>query len=423
MRVLQVAYSDQGGAAKSCIRLHLGLLKIGVASRLLVIEQTNREIPESYKFHPKYVKRDPPLLRDRIKVKVNRILREFGLQVNRPERSVTHENRLEGRPDGFEKFSNPRTEWDITQDENYQWADIINLHWVAGFIDYPSFFRLNKKPLFWTLHDMNPFTGGCHYSLGCDGYTRDCKNCPQLYGSTDTNYSRELLEIKKESILDAEIKPVIISPSIWLKKHSKASIAFSQCKHYHILYSLDTEQFKPRDKKLSREILGIPQSRNVVLFVAESIYNKRKGFDNLKQLIDNNSDPNTLYCSVGKGSSFLNGDSYMHLGLIHDERLMSMVYSAADLFLITSKEDNYPNTVIEALCCGCPILGLNNGGIPEMVDEHSGLILSTEDSLDTALVKLIENDKFSRAQISTRARSKYTLENQASAYYNLYSTC
>lgn len=425
MKVLLIAYSDQGGAAKSCIRLHLGLLKIGVASRLLLFDRHHSEIPESYQFYPKYVRRAPSALTNRLRGKIYRLSKELGYSIFNPDEPVSHEDRLVGRVEGFEKFSAPKTDWDITQDENYQWADVVNLHWVAGFLDYGSFFKLNTKPIVWTLHDMNPFTGGCHYSLGCEGYQTSCDKCPQLLGTADDQYSGKLLQVKQDALINSAIKPVIVTPSKWLQKYSQKSRLFAELQHHHIPYGIDTDIFQLRNKDHCKDILGIPQDKVVLLFVAESLNNRRKGFQFLLDTIVKTDDLNLLFCSVGRGDLSIDSPNYLGLGVIKDELLMSIIYSAADLFLITSIEDNLPNTVIESLACGCPVIGSPYGGVREMIDiNRNGLLLRelSQASIQSSISDALGNS-FDRKEIMSSAAKEYAEVRQAMDYCNLYEQC
>ncbi len=422
MKVLHVSYSDQGGAAKSCIRLHLGLLKIGVNSRLLLLHRSDDSIPKSYQFYPGYVKRKSPPFKERVKGKIYRLTKEIGVPIMKPNPVPSHEEQLEGRGTGYELFSNPNTEWDITQDENYEWADVVNFHWVAGFLDYESFFRQNRKPLVWTLHDMNPFTGGCHYSLGCSGYRDNCQSCPQLENASNATYSSELFLAKKESLSEALREPIILSPSQWLKNQSERSFIFRNFRHYVVRYGIDTDIFKMRDKLYSREVLSIPFDKKVILFVAASVFNRRKGFDIALNAMKKLNRGDVLFFTVGKVEANIEDEAHQNLGVISDERLMSMVYSAADLFLIPSLEDNLPNTAIEALCCGCPVIGNDVGGISEIL-RSSEFCISISSISDMASAINIGIDKdYPREKIAIQAKQIWSLEVQAQEYHNLYNS-
>jgi hypothetical protein len=160
MKILLVNTYDNGGAANACIRLHQGLLNQGVASKLLLLHKT-KDIEKSYLFkkNPETNNRSRSYYFKRIQ---HKIAKKWNFTFLKPRLSK-EEVFFKKRAAGLELFSSPYSKYDITNSPLYQEADIINLHWVAGFLDYESFFKKNKKPVIWTLHDMHPFTGGEHY--------------------------------------------------------------------------------------------------------------------------------------------------------------------------------------------------------------------------------------------------------------------
>lgn len=170
MKVLHVNTKDTGGAALAALRLHYALLQAGFDSSMLVLKLSRTDVPRVFQV--------PHKRHSRIVTIGRRVGRLLGLFQSYDE-AVT--NALAGKVIGFDGYSLPNSPYDITKLDVYKKADIIHLHWVAGFVDY-SFFSKNSKPVVWTFHDMAPFTGGCHYSSGCEGYRTDCVQCPQIEG-------------------------------------------------------------------------------------------------------------------------------------------------------------------------------------------------------------------------------------------------
>ena len=308
----------------------------------------------------------------------------------------------------------------------YKSADVIHLHWVSNnFLDYKSFFFNNAKPIVWTLHDMNPFTGGCHFSEDCEGYLQECLNCPQLKGTEDPNYTNKMLQGKLDAMKNLQ-NITIVAPSKWLLNKSKESRLFRNFTHLHIPYGIDSEILKPRDKKYSRELLGIPDNKPVILFVAHAIGNKRKGYEYLIRAIEklDLKDKVTL-CAVGGKSDSNARSEFQELGTFSDERLMSAAYSAADVFVIPSLEDNLPNTVLESLLCGTPVIGFPTGGIKEMIEDGKNGFLCNEISVNALVDKL---DQYlrepealeERSKIRSEAVKKYDSQVQVKQYITLY---
>jgi len=418
MKVLIVNTYDRGGAANSCKRLHLGLLDAGVHSKVL-LKNKNSKWPESFQFTPI---RENPTFQEKLKRKIRRLAQEFKIY-KRKQGVDDKDDFLTTRPKGLEMFSYPDSHLDITQSQLYKEADIINLHWVANFLDLESFFQKNTKPVVWTLHDMNPFTGGEHYEekfLGLD----ECGNpLVRELSKKEIEVSNTNKEFKKQ-IFSQVNNLRILTPSIWLKQEAKQSEVFGKFKVQNIPYGLDPDIFKPLNKIFSRQLLNIPEDKKVILFVADSISNNRKGFVFLKEAFSELDQENLILCAIGSSGSKIISNNIIELGSIKDERLMSAAYSAADVFVIPSIMDNLPNTVIESLMCGTPVVGFPVGGIPDMiVHEENGLL--TQDISVNALVETLEkflsdSKIFDRNKIRQKALKKYDHKIQAESYLKLY---
>jgi len=306
---------------------------------------------------------------------------------------------------------------------------VYNLHWIRGFIDPLPFFRKTQKPVVWTLHDMNPFTGGCHYNVGCNRHRESCGQCPQL-GSTDENDLSQSIWSRKETAYREAIENgrlEIVAPSEWLAEEARRSTLFSKAPVHVIPNSLDHETFHPRNTDGLRSALSIPADHRILLFVADSTQNHRKGFDLLQDaLIELNEEKVTLV-SIGSNRPELDiSTPLLHLGRITSNVLLSVFYSLADIFVIPSRQDNLPNTVLESMACGTPVVGFDTGGIPDMVrPDKTGWRAEPGDahSLRHTIEEALSNDT-TLQRIGQTCRdvveNEYTLEVQARAYRNLY---
>lgn len=415
MNPLLINTADRGGAAKACLRLHQGLLQQNINSKVLLRNKTNNEIPETYQISLHEIERS---LNTKLTDKSIKILKELKLYKPKPDNFAVN------RPKGLEMYSYPFSDYNILKSNLYQNADIINLHWVAIFLDYKLFFQNNKKPVVWTLHDQNPFLGVEHYAETIIGIDKKGYPIKRNISEKEKNIFQENLKIKKEALFNFE-NLHIVAPSIWLSEEAKQSELFGKYKVRIIPYGLDTDTFKPRNKTYSRELLNIPQDKKVILFVADSISNHRKGFIYLQQAFELLKNENTVLLSVGSKNSELNKlKNYRELGRIRDELLMSIIYSIADVFVIPSLMDNLPNTVLESIMCGTPVIGFPVGGIPDMVQDGENGYLTEEISVP-ALFKTIEKflespDVFDRSKIRENAVEKYDLKIQAINYIELY---
>ena len=326
MRVLHVNTYTSGGAANACIALHLGLLEQGVDSHLLTLQPIARSLPQHTVFPAKefvWYQKIQKRLTSLIKEKENQRIREFCDTVNQEA----------------DYFSFINTPYDIIQLEIYRQADIINLHWVGDFLDWPSFFvNRNDKRIVWTLHDMSPFTGGYHYANGYTGYQHEDQNYPPAISTKFPKLAADLLKKKKE-ILRTYARPLqIVAPSNWLSESSASSALFQCYPHTTIANSINHAVFKPIDKTVCRKILNLPAEDILLLSVSHDVNKPRKGFNILLDSFSHlSSETNITLCAVGSGNEE-NDQSfkYLTLGELRDPRLMAIAYNAADVFVIPS---------------------------------------------------------------------------------------
>ena len=310
-------------------------------------------------------------------------------------------------------------------------ADVINLHWVAGFMDHRGLFASlpKQKPLVWTLHDMNPFTGGCHYALGCQRFTDACGACVQLRSTSVTDVSQRIFKRKFDAFSRRERNTTkIVTPSRWLAEEARRSVIFRGYDIKVMPYGLDCEIFRPRERKAARDICGLPQDTPIVMFAADGLGNHRKGFDLLLGALDRlPRDLEVALVAVGNGDlASLNDRRIISLGPIADTRFLSAVYSASDLFVLPTRADNLPNVILEAMACGLPLVAFDVGGVPDMVrPEETGLLASAENinELSAAIYRLIKDAPL-RFRMGKRCRevalAEYSLDIQATQYRALY---
>lgn len=431
MRILTVlTNSGAGGATKACIRLHEHFNNsMQVESSLLMLETPSNNISNAFGFYDFYIKNQKPksliqrfwqIIRNRLDLS----------EESRIHKKINYENKLlSEKKVGIEVFTFDTSLYDITSHPAYKEADIVHFHWVANnFIDYERFFSINTKPVVWTLHDMNPFTGGCHYSDKCLLFQKDCSECHQLLGTSNSNYTKEVLARRINAIHNASCSINIVSPSLWLLNLSQSSKMFEKLAHFHIPYGINEDIFKPRDKNFARDLFGIPKDKIIILFVAVSLASTRKGYKYLKEALSelSSKDANIELCSIGAKQHYNNAEAHFpiyELGSFQDEHSLSLIYSMADIFVIPSLEDNLPNTVIESLLCGTPVVGFDVGGIRDMVNESNGALCKTINSsalADTIQETLSRLATIDRSKIREDAVRKYSLPVQENKYIGLY---
>ncbi len=416
MKIIHLSTSDSaGGAARAAYRLHCGLRGLGHESKMLVGNWAS--------FDPtvKKVRPSPGL----------------GLKVFRYRRRRQTHRDLAGYTlmPGIDLFSDDRTEYGadpVREVVAAGGADVITLHWVAGFLDYTEFFAAYPKqtPLVWRLADMAALTGGCHYDGGCGKFIHRCGACPQLNSSQENDLSRQIW-LRKRASLDL-IGPKgmhLVATSQWIAAEARRSSLLAQYPVTVIPNGLNTDDFAPRDKAFARETLGIPQGANVVLFVADSVDNVRKGFKYVAEALRGmGPEENIFLLSLGVGRPEIGGSvKGLHLGTIKNDRLLSLIYSAADVYVIASLQESFGQTVSESLACGTPVVGFASGGIVDMVRPGiTGYLAPTGDAaaLRDAVLKATRDDAPTRRGMAENCRrialAEYSLDVQARQYAKLY---
>jgi glycosyltransferase involved in cell wall biosynthesis len=281
--------------------------------------------------------------------------------------------------------------------------------------------------------DMGAMTGGCHYTQGCEKFTKECGACPQL-GSRDDEHdlSREVWTRKNRAL--SNIGPGglhVVGTSRWIAAEAKRSSLLGRFPVSVIPNGLDTDEFAPRDKGFSRDLWNIPRDAKVVLFAAESIANVRKGFRHVAEALAGitTNVSNLLLVSVGGGKCALPaGLPHLALGKVNNDRMLSTIYAAADVFVIPSLQESFGQTVIESLACGTPVVGFSSGGIPDMVRPgQTGWLAPTGDTraLRDAIAEALSDDARRAAMAATCravAVEEYSLDVQSRAYAALYET-
>jgi len=419
MKIVHISTYDDisgAGAAIAAYRLHRGLLRLGHDSSMFVA-QRRQDDPRVTPFVP------PMDFRRRLRrrLRYEQITRSFA-------RYRT------SRPDGYEMFTDDRTRHGADLLAQLPDCEVVNVHSIEHFMDYRTFFSTVPRhtPVVRTMHDMSAFTGGCVYDAGCGKYTDRCGGCPQLGSAKTQDLSHQIWQ-RKHSVLNGGIplgRLHLVAPSHWIAAEANQSTLLGNFPVTVIPNGLDIDEFAPRDRRVARDVLGIPQDAGVVLFVAHSLTRRNKGFALLVEALHGLRDlPNLLLVSLGDGKPPIDPQiGHLHLGLIRSNRFISLVYSAADVFVIPSFQDNLPTTVTEAIACGTPVVGFAVGGIPDMVRPGvTGLLVPPQDvaALRDAIVEVLE-DPIKQAKMAANCRriavEEYALEVQARRYSELYET-
>lgn len=416
MKIVHLSSADiSGGAALAAFRLHKGLQRAGDESSMFVATKASEDASVACYRAP-----TGAFFQAQRRVRGLRIRADFAMY-------------RRSRPVGYEAFSDDRTRFGHKILSQLPACDIINLHWIAGLVDYKGMMgaMTERAPVVWRLADMNAFTGGCHYDEDCRRFTTGCGRCPQLGSSEQQDLSHRIWKRKKEAFdgLD-RTRLHIVTLCRWMSDQVKESPLLSRFPVTLIPNGVDLDSFAPRDRVFARSVLGIPADARVAMFVSDDLTNRRKGFSLLLDaLAGMNKYSHLFLVSVGKGRPPPTGDvPCLHLGHVNNDRWLSLIYSAADVFVIPSLQDNLPNTVLEAMACGIPVVGFAAGGISDMVrDGATGLLLRVGDvdGLRNALSELLA-DSLTRDSMGNNGRrvaeQEYSRDRQIARYRDLYSS-
>lgn len=286
---------------------------------------------------------------------------------------------------------------DITHLPEFVQADVIHLHWVnQGMLSLKNLKQIidSGKPIIWTMHDMWPFTGICHHAGDCTRYTDCCSNCHLLYKGSPKDISYRTFNRKKKLYRGITTRITFVACSHWLEDLAKKSVLTQGHQVISIPNPINTNLFKPVSKTSVREKLNLPQDKKLLLFCSMKISDKMKGIDYLVDACKILKEKEPEFCKqlavvvLGKQSeqySELFPFDVHCLSYVDNEKELTEIYNAIDLYVTPSLQDNLPNTIMEAMSCGIPCVGFNVGGIPQMIDHlHNGYVAQYKSADDLA---------------------------------------
>lgn len=326
---------------------------------------------------------------------------------------------------------------DITSLPEYQQADVIHLHWInQGMLSLHTLQKilLSGKPVVWTMHDMWPSTGICHYARECKNYEQECHHCPYLYGGGGKKDLANRTFRKKKQIYS--LAPItFVGCSEWIAEKAKASALLSGHTVTNIPNAINTNLFRPHSKSEARTKNRLPSEGKLILFGSVKITDQRKGVDYLieacKILAEKHPDCKESLGVVVFGNQSQEIEKLIPfrvyaLPYIQNEHELVDIYNAVDLFVIPSLEENLPNMVMEAMACGVPCVGFNTGGIPEMIDHlHNGYVAQRKSSDDLAngIHWVLTDPEYAElsAQACRKAIGNYSESIIAKKYTDIYN--
>jgi len=292
--------------------------------------------------------------------------------------------------------------------------DLVHMHWITGGTMNVRTLRKLGRPIAWTLHDMWAFTGGCHYDDDCGRYRNGCGRCPALRSQRESDLSAFGWRRKHRAYRDLPL--TIVTPSKWLGDLARNSPLLGNFPVRVIPNAIDIDLYRPVDKFTARQLLRLPADRKIILFGAlRATSEARKGYHLLQpalQMLANSAAGSDALAVILGASEPAEPPAFgmgsVFLGTLADDVSLRLAYSAADVFVAPSTQENLSNAVMESLACGTPVVAYNIGGMPDMVEHRvNGYLASAFDSSDLAhgLQWVIADDE-RHAALSDRARRK-----------------
>lgn len=406
MKILSLSTSDlDGGAARAAYRLHQSLQAIGITSQMLVRGKTSA---------------------DQTVIAERSLLTKLGPPANSfPLKLYPQRDRA--------LFS---TQWfpdAMVQKVHDLNPDLVHLHWIGnGFLQIETLAKL-KKPLVWTLHDMWPFTGGCHYAQECDHYTDACGSCPQLNSNRNWDVSRWIWRRKAQAWKDLNL--TIVSPSLWLAECARSSSLLKHLRVEVIPHGLNLKQYRPIEQSLARKLLNLPPNKQIVLFGASpgTTTHQRKGLHFLEpamqKLIQSGWQDQLELIIFGSYQSVTPvnlGFPIHYLGQFQDDLSLVLIYSSADVMVVPSKQEAFGQTASEALACGTPVVAFAATGVKDIVDhQYNGYLAHpfNIDDLAEGITWILEDaERYQTLRVNARekAEEQFSRELQAHRYLALY---
>ena len=406
MKVLHLNTSDlDGGAARAANRLHHGLQTNGIASQMLVRAKSSV---------------DRSVIADRtILSKLGPIMDGLPLKLSSRK--------------GASRFSPQWFPDSITSKAQILAPDVIHLHWICnGFLKIETLAQLHK-PLVWTLHDMWVITGGCHTSWECDRYQTSCGNCPQLCSNREHDLSHWIWRRKTRAW--SHLNLTLISPSLWLADAARSSSLFRKTRIEVIPHGLDLETYRPIERTLARKILNLPQDKTLIHFGSGSTGDPNKGFhfliaalQNLHQIGWRDDIELVVFGSAQPEHVPEIGFRTHYLGRFHDDVALALLYSAADVLIVPSKQESFGQTASEALACGTPVIAFATTGLNDIVthqcDGYLAKPFEIKDLTQGIIWVLEDQERLRKLGIYARekAQQNFSLTTQVKRHLSLYNT-
>jgi glycosyltransferase involved in cell wall biosynthesis len=315
---------------------------------------------------------------------------------------------------------------DFTRHPAYELADIVHLHWINGLVAMRTLKKV-KKPIVWTMRDMWPLTGGCHYAMDCERFELGCGKCPQLASQKTWDLSAAVVANKRSSLPK---HMHIVGISNWLSDCAKRSLIFNDFNVQTITNNINTNDFFPIDTKAARSLLNLPQDKKIILIGARSVNDFYKGIDLFIEAMQYVRCEHAHIVLFGKlAPSILEKLPYpvTSLGFLSDTISLRLAYSSADVFVAPSRMEAFGKTLAESMSCATPVVCFDATGpadiVKHLVTGYKAKPFNTADlakGIDLILMQNGEQKEYMRLASRRRAINKFDTSVVAREYISLY---
>lgn len=383
MQILSFNYSDTiGGASRAAYRIHQALLAVGFETKLVVNDKSSGDATVE----------GPATIWRKSKARWAPYV-------------ATLFNQLLAGSDTLVSPAIVPSRWHTRI--NASACDIVHLHWINGEMMSVGDIGLIRKPIVWTMHDMWAFCGAEHVSTSVRWQNR--------YEPAWVSNRKLAFDVNRwvwERKSRCWRRPMcLIAPSRWLADCIKRSSLMREWPVRVIHNPIDTDRWKPVEKSLARELLGLAPDRKTIIFGTYGANAApHKGFDllqnALRQLIGQVKDLQIVVFGQSVPDPPDLGFPTYYVGHLRDDLSMRILYSAADAVIIPSRQDNLPNAGVEAMACGTPVIAFDTCGLPDIVQHQmTGYLAKAFDIDEFAYgIKWVLDDQKRSAQLGLNAR-------------------
>jgi len=406
MKILIVNAEDiRGGAARAAYRLHKALIEANIDSKMLVQRKTSDDFT-IIGFQTKMEK-------------ILAIIRPIINQI--PVLFYKSRTKTLFSPAKI-PFSN------IANKINKINPDIVHLHWInAGMINIEEVAKI-KAPIVWSLHDNWAFTGGCHIMWECERYKEQCGSCPRLGSSKENDLSRKVFQ-RKQKTFSYINNITILGLSRWIERCAKESTLLKNKKIINLPNLIDTNIYKPIEKKIAREILSLPIDKKLILFGAVNATGDiNKGFNELTEAIKKLQSKDIEFIVFGSSEPNNAPDfkyNTHYIGHLNDDISLKVLYSACDVMIVPSLQENLSNAIMESLSCSTPVVAFDVGGNRDLIEhQKNGYLAKAFDTNDLAygIEWIINHPSYNKLCLNTRETILKNFESSivVNRYINVY---